>query len=73
METDRSPSLLKMVVILPLAAGIIVAAAVAMASRLQLPEGRPGVLMVTVPVPALVFCWSPWFRLSRLDPSALDS
>ncbi len=54
METDRSPSLLKIVVILPLAAGIIVAAAVAIASRLQLSEGRPGVLMVTVPVPALV-------------------
>jgi len=35
-------------------AGLAVAAATTAASRLQLADGRPGVLAVTVPIPALV-------------------
>ena len=38
----------------PLGAGLVVALAVFTASRLQLPSGGPGVMVATVPVPALV-------------------
>jgi hypothetical protein len=38
----------------PIGAGVLVALAVFAASRLQLPSGGPGVMVVTIPLPALV-------------------
>lgn len=38
----------------PLAAGLVTAAAALTASRVQLPDGGPGVMAVTVPVPAVL-------------------
>lgn len=38
----------------PLGAGVVVALAVFTVSRLQLPSGGPGVMVVTIPLPALV-------------------
>ncbi len=54
MESKRRPVAWNLAVTLPLVAGVLVAAMVFITSRFQLADGGPGVLLVTVPVPAVI-------------------
>lgn len=60
MESNRRKPAGKAAVSLALAASVLVGAVVAVTSRLQLPDAGPGVLAVTVPVPALVLLLVAW-------------